>query len=306
MKGKTMQQDAVIVGGGFAGLSAAYILARARRHVTIIDSGTPRNRFAAHSHGVLALDGKSGLEILADARAQLAAYPAVTFLDGEAHAAQGTIDDFHVDIAGHEPIATRRLLLSGGIEDRLPDIPGLTERWGKTVLHCPYCHGYEIGGGPIGVLSTQPMSAHQAAVVADWGDVTLFTNGMPEPDEETLALLERRKVSLQPGAVDVIEAGTCDRLRVRLKSGRTFDVKALFVAADLHRRGTIAESLGCTLTETPAGMIIATDTVKATSVPGVYAAGDNARAFGNITLVSADGVMAGLGMHQSLMFSSHS
>lgn len=301
-----MQQDAVIIGGGFAGLSAAYILARARRRVTIIDSGTPRNRFAAHSHGVLGHDGKSGLEILADARAQLAAYPGVTFIEGEAHAAEGKIDDFHVNVAGHGSIAARRLLLASGIEDRLPDIPGLAERWGKTVLHCPYCHGYEIGGGPIGVLATQPMSAHQAAVVADWGDVTLFTNGMPEPDEETLALLERRNVSLQPGTVSVIEAGTCDRLRVRLKNGRTFDVKALFVAADLQMRGTIAESLGCALQETPAGKILTTDAVKATSVAGVYAAGDNARAFGNITLVSADGVMAGLGMHQSLMFAAHS
>lgn len=301
-----MQQDAVIIGGGFAGLSAAYILARARRHVTIIDSGTPRNRFAAHSHGVLALDGKSGLEILTDARTQLAAYPTVTFIEGEADAAEGVIDDFHVSVTGNETIAARRLLLASGIEDRLPDIPGLAERWGKTVLHCPYCHGYEIGGGAIGVLATHPMSAHQATVVADWGDVTLFTNGMPEPDAEALALLERRKVTLQPGTVGVIETGTCDRLRVRLENGRTFDVKALFVAADLHMRGTIAESLGCALTETPAGKILATDAVKATSVAGVYAAGDNARAFGNITLVSADGVMAGLGMHQSLMFTAHS
>jgi thioredoxin reductase len=306
MEGKIMQQDAVIIGGGFAGLSAAYILARARRHVTIIDSGTPRNRFAAHSHGVLAHDGKSGMEILADARAQLAAYPTVTFVEGEAHAAEGTIDDFHIGVTGHGSIAARRLLLASGIEDRLPDIPGLAERWGKTVLHCPYCHGYEIGGGPIGVLATHPMSAHQATVVADWGDVTLFTNAMPEPDEATLALLERRNVSLQPGAVSMIETGTCDRLRVRLENGRTFDVKALFVAADLHMRGTIAESLGCEQQETPAGKILTTDAIKATSVPGVYAAGDNARAFGNITLVSADGVMAGLGMHQSLMFTAHS
>ncbi|WP_428428328.1 NAD(P)/FAD-dependent oxidoreductase [Pararhizobium sp.] len=301
-----MQQDAIIIGGGFAGLAAAYILARARRHVTIIDSGTPRNRFAAHSHGVLALDGKSGLEILTEARAQLAAYPTVTFIEGEADSAEGVIDDFHVSVAGHGSIAARRLLLANGIEDRLPDIPGLAERWGKTVLHCPYCHGYEIGGGPIGVLATQPMSAHQGAVVADWGDVTLFTNGMPEPDKETLALLERRNVTLRPGTVSVIETGTCDMLRVRLENGRTFDVKALFVAAELHMRGTIAESLGCALQDTPAGKILATDTVKATSVAGVYAAGDNARAFGNITLASADGVMAGLGMHQSLMFASHS
>ncbi len=301
-----MQQDAIIIGGGFAGLSAAYILARARRHVTIIDTGTPRNRFAARSHGVLGHDGKSGGEILSEARAQLLAYPTVTFIDGEVDSAAGAIDDFHVSIDGHGTIATRRLLLASGIEDRLPDIPGLRERWGKTVLHCPYCHGYEIGGGPIGVLATHPMSAHQAAVVADWGTVTLFTNGMPEPDEATLALLERRGVSLQPGAVSVIETGTCDMQRVRLENGRTFDVKALFVAADLHIRGTIAENLGCAMEDSAAGKILTTDAIKATSIPGVYAAGDIARAFGNITLVSADGVMAGLGMHQSLMFSARS
>ncbi len=297
-----MQQDAIIIGGGFAGLSAAYILGRARRHVTIIDSGTPRNRFAAHSHGVLALDGKSGLEILADARRQLAAYPTVTFIEGEADSAEGVIDGFHVRVAGQDTMEARRLLLANGTEDRLPDIPGLKERWGKTVLHCPYCHGYEIGGGPLGVLATHPMSAHQAAVVADWGDVTLFTNAMPEPDEAALSLLERRNVSLQAGAVSSIESGADDMLSVHLENGRIFEMKALFVGPDLHIRGSIAKSLGCQLEETPAGKIIATDAVKATSVAGVYAAGDIARAFGNITLSSADGVMAGLGVHQSLMF----
>lgn len=297
-----MQQDAIIIGGGFAGLSAAYILGRARRRVTIIDSGTPRNRFAAHSHGVLALDGKSGTEILATAREQLATYPTVTFIDGEAHAAEGRIDDFQIHVAGHTAITGRRLLLASGVEDRLPDIPGLKERWGKTVLHCPYCHGYEIGGGPLGVLATHPMSAHQAAVVADWGEVTLFTNGMPEPDGETLALLDRRQVRLQAGTVRAIEGGTDDRLSVRLETGRAVEVKALFVGPDLHIRGTIAQDFGCKLEETPGGKIVATDAMKATSVPGIYAGGDIARAFGNITLVSAEGVMAGLGIHQSLMF----
>ncbi|WP_349433947.1 NAD(P)/FAD-dependent oxidoreductase [Pararhizobium sp. A13] len=299
-----MQQDAIIIGGGFAGLSAAYILARARRKVTIIDSGEPRNRFAAHSHGALALDGKSGREILAEARTQLATYPTVTFVEGEADSAEGVIDDFHVRIAGQKPIAARRLLLASGMEDRLPDIPGLEERWGKTVLHCPYCHGYEIGGGPIGVLATHPMSAHQASVVADWGDVTLFTNGMPEPDDAALALLERRQVGLQAGLVSAIETGAGKMMRICLANGRDFEVRALFVGPDMHIRGSIAENFGCALEETPAGKIIATDVSKATSVAGIYAAGDIARAFGNITLASADGVMAGLGAHQSLMFAA--
>ncbi|KQS93829.1 MULTISPECIES: NAD(P)/FAD-dependent oxidoreductase [unclassified Rhizobium] len=297
-----MQQDAIIIGGGFAGLSAAYILGRARRHVTIIDSGTPRNRFAAHAHGVLGHDGKSGAAILAEARAQLSAYPTVTFLRGEADSAEGTLDDFDVRTDSGEVVATRRILLASGVEDRLPDIPGLQERWGQTALHCPYCHGYEIGGGPIGVIATQPMSAHQAAVVADWGDVTLFTNGMPEPDEATLDLLAQRSVRLQPGTVIAIDGAPDAPAQVRLANGTSVEVKALFIAPELHIRGTLAQDLGCALDDSPAGKIIATNAMKATTVAGVFAAGDNARAFGNITLSSADGVMAGLGVHQSLMF----
>jgi thioredoxin reductase len=298
-----VQQDAIIIGGGFAGLSAAYILGRARRHVTIIDSGTPRNRFAAHAHGMLALDGKSGLEILADARAQLAAYPTVSFIEGEADSAEGGIDNFRVGVDG-ATISAKRLLLASGMEDRLPDIPGLAEGWGKTILHCPYCHGYEIGGGPIGVLASHPMSAHQAAVVADWGDVTLFTNGTPEPDDETLSLLERRQVALQAGKVVAVVDLSGGRLSVRLETGGAVEVKALFVGPDLHLRGTLAQNLGCVLEDSPAGRIIATSATKATSVPGVFAAGDIARAFGNITLSSADGVIAAFGLHQSLMFAA--
>lgn len=299
-----MQQDAIIIGGGFAGLSAAYILGRARRKVTIIDSGTPRNRFSAHAHGVLAQDGKPGTQILAEARAQLAAYETVSFVDGEAHAIRGAIDDFSVEVMGYEPVSARRLLLSAGMEDGLPDIPGIRERWGKTVLHCPYCHGYEIGGGAIGVLATHPMAAHQAAVVADWGDVTLFTNDTAAPDQEALDLLERRKVRLQAGTVTGIADAEDGGLRVSLQNGETFGIKALFVGPSMRLRGGLAEALGCDLEETPGGTIIATNGVKATSIPGVYAAGDSARAFGNITLASADGVMAAFGLHQSLMFST--
>lgn len=301
-KGCNMQQDAIIIGGSFAGLSAAYILARARRHVTIIDSGTPRNRFAAHSHGALALDGKPGHEILAEARAQLAAYPTVSFVEGEADSAEGAIDDFHVHLPGHAPISARRLLLAGGMEDRLPEIPGLKDLWGKTVLHCPYCHGYEIGGGAIGVLATHAMAGHQAILAADWGDVTLFTNGMPEPEPETLALLESRRVALQPGIVTALEETGSGLVLVRMANDRSLEVKALFIGPEMHIRGGIVEALGCELEETPAGRIIKTDQMKMTSVAGVYAAGDAARPPGNITLASADGVTAGLGLHQSLIF----
>ena len=178
-----MTEDAIIVGGGFAGLSAALQLARARRRITILDTGEPRNRFAAHSHGFLAQDGRPGRDILADARRQLAAYATVTFRDVPAERLDGEKDAFSVVTGDDGRIAARRVLLATGFEDQLPDIPGLAERWGKTVLHCPYCHGYEVGGGPIGVLARTAEAARFAAVVADWGNVTLFTNAVPEPDD---------------------------------------------------------------------------------------------------------------------------
>lgn len=147
-----MTFDVIVVGGSFAGLSAALILARARRDVLVIDSGLPRNRFAAHSHGVLGQDGIAGAELLRNAKAQLLDYPTVRWISDTATGAQPTVDGFVVATENGDTWATRKLLLATGIRDELPELPGLAERWGHSVVHCPYCHGYEIGGGAIGLL----------------------------------------------------------------------------------------------------------------------------------------------------------
>lgn len=300
-----MTYDAIIIGGSFAGLSAATMLARARRKILIIDSGEPRNRYASHSHGVLAQDGRPGAEILADARSQITTYPTVTFVSGEAASLEGGIDGFSARSTAGETYKARRVLLATGFEDILPDIPGLKERWGKTVIHCPYCHGYEVGGGDVGVIARGSTAAHHAAMVADWGNVRLFTNGLPDPDDEGLALLKRRNVQLVSGRIGAIENGTGGTMNVLLDNGGTIAVKALFVMPECRIRSVIPEAIGCAFTETPIGRIIATDAVKATSVPGVFAAGDIARPFSNITLSSADGVTAGTGLHHSLLFGGH-
>lgn len=171
-----MRYDAVVVGGSFAGLPAALQLARARRNVLVVDAFLPRNRFSNHSHGLIGHDGRSASDILCDARAQIAKYPSVTLLRGEVTSARASTGGFQIAIDGGFEAFGRRLLLATGVTDVLPEIPGLRERWGKTVLHCPYCHGFEIGGGSIGVLAMGPMSIHQASLIADWGDVTFFTN----------------------------------------------------------------------------------------------------------------------------------
>ena len=293
--------DALIVGGSYAGLSAAFMLARARRRVLVLDAGSPRNRFAAHSHGVLAQDGRDGSDILADARAQLAAYPTVEFVDATIEAAAGRDGDFVVTDTHGREFRGRKLLLAIGVTDTLPDIPGVAERWGRSVLHCPYCHGYEIGGGPIGLLSSGPTAAQHAALIADWGEVTLFTHGQPAPDDEHAPLLRRRKVTVETTAIDALKGDSDTLERILLQGGRHIAVRALFVALNSRPAGTLAAQLGCAFDPTPAGTIIRTDANKATGVAGVYAAGDAALARTNITLAAADGVVAGVSLHHALI-----
>jgi thioredoxin reductase len=296
-----MQHDALIVGGSYAGLAAALVLARARRNVLVVDAGLPRNRFASHAHGVLGHDGRPGSDILADARAQLAAYPSARFVQGQVESISGDNGRFVAHTAQGETIGARRILLASGVSDQLPALPGLAERWGRTVVHCPYCHGYEIGGGAIGVLATMPMSAQSALLIADWGDVTLFTHEQEVPDADLRARLERRGVRIEAVPVVSIEGASTDELVVRLRDGRNLPLRALFVAAQQRMASPLAASLGCAFEDTIVGPIIRSDAQKLTSVEGIYAAGDAARAPGNITLATADGVMAGVGLHHSLI-----
>jgi thioredoxin reductase len=168
--------DVIIIGGSYAGLSAALQLARAYRKILVIDGGKKRNRFATTSHGFLGQDGRTPEAIAADARAQLLAYDTVQWLDGFVETAEKNADGFAVRLADRNSLLAKRLILAIGVTDTLPDIPGLQERWGKAVFHCPYCHGYELGRGEIGVLAVSEGSLHHAMMLPDWGNTTLFLN----------------------------------------------------------------------------------------------------------------------------------
>lgn len=303
-----MRYDAIIIGGGYAGLSAAMQLARGTRSVCVIDTGAPRNRFAAASHGFFGQDGMTPREMIAGARAKLAAYPNVRFVDAEASAAEAEEGGFAVTLAGHrggeggERLSARKVVLAFGIEDGLPDIPGVRERWGKTVLHCPYCHGYEFLGRPLGVLSLMPLSAHQATLIPDWGPTTFFLNGGELPDEETRARLAARKVTIEPTPIVGLEGEAPHLAGIRLADGRLVEIAALYLAPSTSLRSPIAGQLGCALEDGPFGPIIRTDSMKMTTVSGLYAAGDIASARHNATFASADGVMAGASAHHALIF----
>lgn len=295
--------DVIIIGGSYAGLSAALQLGRARRDVLIIDEGKRRNRFADSSHGFLTQDGADPAAIAADARSQVMEYPTVQWISGRAEsAARIAATDrsdagFEVSAAGGSHRA-RRLLLATGIRDILPNVEGLEERWGKAVFHCPYCHGYELEQGRIGVIATSPLSTHQALMLPDWGPTTLLVNGTFEPDEEQPASLALRGVNVERSPIEAI-TGHAD---IRLADGRVLAFAGLFTAANFEMASPIAEQLGLDFEEGMFGSVIKTDLMKETSMPGVFACGDAARLMASVALAVGDGNIAGAGVHRSLIF----
>ncbi len=296
-----MRYDTIIVGGSFAGLSAALYLARARRTVCVLDTGAPRNRFAATSHGFFAHDGSEPKAMLATMRAQVAAYPTVRFLNVAAEDAVHDRDAFRVALANGEAVVGTTLLLAFGITDIMPELPGLAERWGRSVIHCPYCHGFEFSGKRLGVLNLSPMSIHQAALISEWGPTTFFLDGGAiDPDAATD--LERRGVAIERSPLASLVGEGTSLSMVRLGDGREQALDALFIGPRNHFNSDIAESLGCGIEAGPLGSIVAVDEMKATNVAGVYAAGDITRMAHTVTFACADGVMAALSIHRSLIF----
>jgi thioredoxin reductase len=298
----SMRHDAIIIGGSVAGLSAALYIARARRSVCIIDTGSPRNRFAAHSHGFFAQDGSEPGAMLATARSQVAAYPTAAFIDEEAIRAAREPEGFSVKLATGEVLESTKLVLAFGISDELPAIPGLAERWGRSVLHCPYCHGFEFSGQRLGVLNVSPMSIHQAMLIAEWGPTTFYLNGASPPDDASLARLRKRGVAIEPAPVRALHGEGAQLSAIELIDGRTSGVAALYLGPRTRLNSEIAHQLGCELEEGPFGRIIRTDPQKMTTVPGVYAAGDITRGAHNLTWASADGVTAAMAVHRALIF----
>ena len=293
--------DVIVVGGSYAGLSAAMQLARARRRVLVIDSGLPRNRFAKAGHGFFGQDGKPPYAILQEAVNQIRHYPTVEFVNNEALSARRTGDYFTVTLAAASDSQAARLILAIGLCDELPAIPGLQERWGITVLHCPYCHGYEVAERALGVLANNPLSAHQAALIPDWGPTTCFTQGVFEPEGEQAVRLAHRGVQIERTPIVEMLGEAPELEAVRLSDGRIIPMGALFTAPKTHLASALAEQLGCALDQGPSGPYIRVDDWKQTTIPGVYAAGDAAGPMHNATFASSAGVLAGIGAHKSLV-----
>jgi thioredoxin reductase len=260
--------DVVVVGGGAAGLSAALVLGRARRRVAVVDAGAPRNAPAAHMQGFLCRDGMPPADFLAVGRAEMTGY-GVEFIEDHV---TGIEAGFFVRLAGGQVLTARRILLATGVRDKLPEIPGVRQRWGRDLLHCPYCHGWEVRDQPIGVLGTQPGSAEHAQLVRQWSDDVVFFVHTYELSSAERVQLEARGIQVVNGEVArlVVEA---DRLTgVELIGGRVIARTAVFVRPgnQPHADGLLT-GLGCEVNE--AGFVTV-DATGRTSAFGVWAAGN--------------------------------
>ncbi|SMQ85640.1 Thioredoxin reductase [Devosia lucknowensis] len=294
-------QDVIIVGGSFAGLTAAMQLGRARRKVTVLDTGLNRNRYAEHAHNILGQDGTPPHDMLRVARAQVGQYPTVDLVAGKAVTVAGEPDNFTVTTEAGETIAGRRLILSYGIVDEFPAIPGFAESWGRTVIHCPFCHGYEVAGTRWGLVYSSPMSLHGPVLYANWtDDITLFLDGHDIIDEERHKL-GKRGVKLVDGKLATIRHSEGKISAVVTEDGTEYGLEALYAhprnrpSADLHAQ------LGLEMKDTPTGTMVQVGDMQATSRPGIYACGDLSTGMHSVTFASNSGSLAAMGALQSMM-----
>jgi thioredoxin reductase len=296
--------DVLIIGGGAAGLSAAQMLGRSRRSVVVVDGGEPRNAPAEGVHGFLTRDGVSPAELLKVGRAEAEHY-GVRMVQGEVVAAGGkTAEGFAVTLADGREIRGRRLLITTGLVDELPDIAGLRERWGKDVLHCPFCHGWEVRGQAIGILGNGPWSVHQALLFRQWSsNITLFLNNKTQPADVELEQLAARGIKVVEGAVESLRVEQ-DTLRgVALADGPEVAVQAMVVGPQVRVRLDAFAGLGLNASPHPMGVgdYLETDPDGATAVPGVWAAGNVTDIRAQVLASAAAGAWTAVVINNDLM-----
>ncbi len=291
--------DVIIIGGSNAGLSAGLTLGRALRRVLIIDSGNPCNKQTPHSHNFLTQDGRKPVEMLETARAQVLSYPTVQYVSGTVTAAGGSNNHFEVTTSDERRFRARKLLFATGVRDIMPDIEGFAASWGKSVIHCPYCHGYEFKGQPTGILMNGDMAVDFSRFINNWTDqLTVFTNGKATFSAEGRERITRRKVRIVEKEIKSLEHESGYLKGIRFADDSRQPLNALYAHPAFEQHSKLPEQLGCTLTE---GGHIQVNDAKMTSVPGIYAAGDNTTPMRVVAGAVAAGVMAGAMLNQEFI-----
>ncbi len=297
-----IDHEVIVIGGGAAGLSAAVALARSRRSVLVIDAGEPRNAPAEGVHNFLSRDGIAPRELVEAGRSELRSYGGEVRL-GRVTAAEPLDGGFVVTLAGGDRLGARRLVVAIGVVDELPDVPGLREQWGHHVLHCPYCHGWEVRDQPIGVIATGAASVHQALLFSQLtDDITLVTHAF-DPDEEMRGLLAGAGVTVLDGAVRSVETDGDALAGLRLETGALLPVRAVVVSTRAVVRSTVLDSLGIGTVPHPSGMgeQVEVDPLGQSVVPGVYLAGNVTNVGAQVMGAAAAGTLAGAAVNIDLV-----
>lgn len=291
----TSTYDVVVIGGGAAGLSAALVLGRARRRVLVVDAGEPRNAPAARMYGFLSRDGTPPADLLAEGRREVLRY-GVELVDDRVAAADR---DLTVHLASGATVTARRILIATGVTDELPSIRGAQERWGRDLLHCPYCHGWEVKDQPLGVLGTVPGSVDHAHLVRQWSDDVVFFAHAYNLTAEDRRSMDARGIRIVEGHVKGLVVAD-DRLTgVELADGTSVARNAVFVRTrHVPRAAGLCEAMGCVLT---AEGLPAVDETGRTTVPAVWAVGNASDPRASVITSAGSGSAAAMAINADLV-----
>ncbi|SEW52553.1 NAD(P)/FAD-dependent oxidoreductase [Chitinophaga arvensicola] len=293
--------DVIITGGSYAGLAAAMALGRSLRSVLVLDSGKPCNRQTPHSHNFLTQDGETPANIAAIGKAQVQRYPGVQFKDATVISAAQNSFGYTLTTAAGEQFQAKKLLFATGVKDEMPAIKGFAESWGISVLHCPYCHGYEVKNTPTGILGGGDITFEFAKMILNWTkDLTIFTNGGTGFTEEQLEGLTRNRIAVNDKEIVEIIQEQGQIRQLLFKDGSTHALQALYARPVFSQHCAVPEALGCALT--PAGHLVVNE-FQATTVPGIFAAGDATTPMRSVAAAVAAGTLAGAMINRELAVS---
>ena len=294
--------DVIIVGGSYAGLSAAMGLGRALRTVLIIDSGKPANRFTPQSHNLLTHDGKSPGEIAAIAKQQVDEYKTINRINGLVVNAEKFPGGFNVELADGSAYVASKLIFATGIIDNFPDIPGFQECWGKSVLHCPYCHGYEVRNLETGILGNGDYAYDFGSLISNWTkSLTIYTNGPSTLTQQQTSKLHSHNIQIVEDRIEFLRHNNGYLVAIAFMNGATAAIKALYAKPSFRQHTDIPKALGCELTEDG---YIKVDAAQHTTIPGIYACGDNVTKMRTVANAISMGTTTAITLNKDLILES--
>lgn len=283
--------EVIIIGGSYAGLSAAMALGRALRNVLIIDSGLPCNRQTPHSHNFITQDGEKPKEIAQKAKAQVLKYKTVKFYNDLAISGEKTDNGFVIRTQNGEVFTTKKLVFASGVKDTMPEIEGFSDCWGITVVHCPYCHGYEVKQVKTGILANGDFALHYAQLIRNWTkELTIFTNGKSTLTQEQTEKIAKHNIPIVETEIASLKHESGYLQQIVFKDNSTVELKAIYSRPQFEQHCKIPESLGCELTEQG---LLKVDMFQKTTVPNIFACGDNASPMRSVANAVATGNILG-------------